>query len=107
MSNSPKRVIGYTIDLESGSHRYRNVEGVGECRENFVQLVQGMEQHITDVVMVYKAEHLFIDTSPMWMEKFIAIAQRHHIVVADATRDREYDLSKPQDEADFRALGKK
>ncbi|HEV8189999.1 MAG TPA: hypothetical protein VGP82_00710 [Ktedonobacterales bacterium] len=41
------------------------------------------------------------------MEKFIATAQRHHITVAAADTGREYDLTVPQDEADFRALREK
>jgi hypothetical protein len=88
-------------------HRYVAVEGVGECRENFANLVAGMEHGSFDVVVAAKAEYLFIDTSPMWIEKFIATAQSHHITVADAASGREYDFSNPQDEADFRALGKK
>jgi hypothetical protein len=43
----------------------------------------------------------------MGMEKFIATAQRHHITVAAADTGREYDLTIPQDEADFRALREK
>jgi hypothetical protein len=43
----------------------------------------------------------------MGMEKFIATAQRHHITVAAADTGREYDLTVPQDEADFRALREK
>jgi hypothetical protein len=100
-----KRAVAYLIDLDAGFHRYVTVEGVGECRENFAQLVQGMELHPPDVVMVYKAEFLFIDTSPMWMEKFIATAQRHGITVVDTSQKREYDLRSPGDEAAFRALG--
>lgn len=107
MTNERKRAATYAVDLSAGTHRYVSVEGVGECRERFAALVASMEQANLDVVVAAKAELLFVDTSPMWMEKFIATAQRHHITVADATSGREYDFASPQDEADFRALGKK
>jgi hypothetical protein len=86
---------------------YVFVEGVGECRANFMHMVEGIDNGEVDVLVVAKAELLFIDTSPLWMEKFIATVKRHHILIADATRNREYDLSKPEDEEAFRALGKK
>ncbi len=56
--------------------------------------------------MVAKASFLFIDTSPIWMEKFIAMVKRHHIHIVGAMSQREYDFCKPADEADFQALGK-
>lgn len=40
------------------------------------------------------------------MEKFIVTAQRRGTTVADATTGREYDLTSPDDEADFRALAR-
>src|SRR5262245_12564070 len=104
MSHESKRAVGYTVDLSAGLHRCVSLEGVGECRENFANLVAGMEHPTFDAVVVAKAEYLFVDTSPMWMEKFIATAQSNHITVADANTRREYDLANPQDEADFRAL---
>lgn len=100
-----KRALAHAVDLGAGYHRYVNVEGVGECRENFAKLVAAMDAGNADVVVVSKAEYLFVDTSPLWMEKFIATAQRRSMTVADATTDREYDLTSPGDEADFRALG--
>jgi hypothetical protein len=107
MTNERKRDATYTVDLGAGTHRYVSIEGFGECRERFAALLAGMEQANFDVVVAAHAELLFVDTSPMWIEKFIATAQRHHITVADVTSGREYDFSSPQDEADFRALGKK
>jgi hypothetical protein len=101
-----KKAVAYMVDTEPGMHRYAFVEGVGECRENFRQLVEGMDRGDIQVVVAAKAEYLFIDTSPMWMEKFIATAQRNGITVADAQSGREYDLLKPDDEAAFRKLGK-
>jgi len=105
MSNEPKRVAAYTFDFRPGMYNYVTVEGVGECRANFARLVADMEQAKIDIVATTKAEFLFIDTSPMWIEKFIAIAQHHHISVVDITANREYHFSRPLDEADFRALG--
>lgn len=107
MPNEPKHVVGYAVDLSAGLHRYVSVDGVGECRENFAGLVASMEHPTFDAVVVAKAELLFVDTSPMWMEKFIATAQRNHITVAAVDTDREYDLTNPQDEVDFRAIGRK
>jgi hypothetical protein len=104
MPKDPKRAVGYTVDLSAGMHHYTFVDGVGECRANFARLVESMGQATFDVVIASKAEYLFVDTSPMWMEKFIATAQRNHITVAAADTGREYDLTNPQDEADFRAL---
>jgi len=68
-------------------------------------MVQEMEQGKMDVVVVAKASLFFIDTSPMWMEKYIATAKRHGIMVADADSGREYDLRLVDDEAAFRACG--
>lgn len=99
-----KRAFGYTIDTQAGFHRYVSVEGVGECRENFAALVASMEHPTFDAVVVAKAELLFVETSPMWIEKFIATAQRNHITIVAADTGREYDLTTPQDEAEFRAL---
>ena len=58
------------------------------------------------MVVVADAKLLFIDTSPMWMEKFISTVKRRGILVADATHNKEYDLRKPEDEETFRALRK-
>jgi hypothetical protein len=99
-----KHALMYLVDLEAGVHRYAFVEGVGECRERFMRLVEDMERPDIHAVIVAKAQYLFVDTSNMWMEKFIATAKRHHILVADAIGKRQYDLSDPRDEADFRAL---
>jgi hypothetical protein len=55
------------------------VEGAGECRENSANLFAGTEQGAFDVVIATGVEYLIIDTSPKWMETFIATAQSHHI----------------------------
>ncbi|HEV8189973.1 MAG TPA: hypothetical protein VGP82_00575 [Ktedonobacterales bacterium] len=107
MSNKPKHVVGYTVDLSAGFHRYVSVEGVGECRENFAGPVASMEHPTFEAVVVAKGEYLFVDTSPRWIEKFIATAQRNHIKVAAVDTARECDLANPQDEADFRTLREK
>jgi hypothetical protein len=38
---SRKVAAAYTVDAESGEHRYWLVEGVGECRENFKNMLEG------------------------------------------------------------------
>jgi hypothetical protein len=86
-------------------HHYVYLEGVGECREPFMRLVADLENDKIDAVIVYKAKYLFIDTSPMWMEKFIATVKRRHALIADAETGREYDLNYPGDVAAFRLLG--
>lgn len=101
------RAIGYTVDVKAGYHRYVNVEGVGECRENFMKLVDDLEKDKADIVIVAGAELLFVDTSPMWMEKFIATVKRHGVLIADAMSGQEYDLRNSADEVAFRALEKK
>jgi hypothetical protein len=110
MSDKPmqgKRATGYLVDPHPGLHSYVRVDGVGECREPFARMIEEMSQDTFDLVAVYKTELLYVDTSPMWMEKFIATVQRYHILIADASRGRTYDLLNPADEAAFRAYGKK
>jgi hypothetical protein len=104
-TNKTRRFGGYLVDLQAGMHQYVNVEGVGECREPFMRLVADLENGKIDAVIVYKAKYLFIETSPMWMEKFIATVKRRRALIADAETGREYDLNDPSDEATFRSLG--
>ena len=99
-----KRAIAYVVDTAPGEHSYRFVEGVGECRAHFMKLVEDLDKGIADVVIVAAAKLLYIDTSPLWMEKFIAIVKRRGILIADAEQNKEYDLRLPNDEKTFRAL---
>ena len=101
------RAIGYAIDLKAGYHRYVKVEGVGECREQFAKMVDDLEKGKADAVIVAGAELLFVDTSPMWMEKFVATVKQHGVSIVDAGSGQEYDLRKSADEVAFRALGRK
>src|SRR5690242_16397185 len=78
-----KRAIAYVVGLETGLHRYVAVEeGVGECRDNFRRMLEALERGDAEVVITAKAEYFFVDTSPMWIEKFIATVQRRGILVA-------------------------
>lgn len=99
-----KRAAMYLVDTQPGAHSYAFVEGVGECRKNFMDMVEGLEKGEVDVVVVAGAKLLYVDTSPMWMEKFISTVKRHGILIADAKENKEYNLRKPADEAAFRAL---
>ena len=99
-----KRAVAYVVDTEPGEHSYRFVEGVGECRAHFMRLVEDVEKGLADVVVVADAKLLYVDTSPMWMEKFISTVKRRGILIADAERNKEYDLRKLEDEEIFRAL---
>lgn len=101
-----KRALTYTIDLEPGNHSYVFAEGVGECRAHFAKLVEDLDKGIADVVMAAEAKLFFIDTSPMWMEKFVATVKRRGVLVVDAMNKKEYDLRKPEEEAAFRAVKK-
>ena len=101
-----KNVAAYIIDLERKNPLYTTVEGVGKCRRNFANLVADLEKGDFGAVVVARAAFLFVDTSPMWMEKFIATVKRYHILVIDATSQREYDLCATEDELTFRAEGK-
>jgi hypothetical protein len=103
---SNKKALAYVVDTQPGNNSYMYVEGVGECRANFMRMVEGLEQGEGDVLVVAKAELLLVDTSPMRLEKFIATAKRRNVLIADATRNKDYDLRKPADEEAFRALGK-
>jgi hypothetical protein len=99
-----KRAVAYVVDTEPGEHSYRFVEGVGECRAHFMRLVEDLEKGLADVVAVADAKLLFVDTSPMWMEKFISAVKRRGILITDVMHDKEYDLRQSEDEAAFRAL---
>src|SRR5690348_4990669 len=91
--NQP-RVVAYVVDMEAGEHRYVFVAGVGECRTHFQQLVEDLERGVADVVVVARAPLLYVDTSPMWIEKFIATVKRRGVLIADARTQQEYDLCK-------------
>lgn len=56
------------------------------------------------MVVVAKASLLSVDTSPMWMAKFIATFKRRGVLIADERTLKEYDLRKREDEIAFRAL---
>lgn len=99
-----QRAVMYVVDMEAGEHRYVFVEGVGECRAHFMRMVEDLERGVADIVVVATASLLYVDTSPMWMEKFIATVKQRGVLIADAQTHQEYDLRKPEDEAAFRAL---
>jgi hypothetical protein len=103
-TNTQPRVVGYVVDMEAGEHHYVFVEGVGECRAHFKQMVEDLDRGVADIVMVAKASLLYVDTSPMWVEKFIATVKRRGVLIADASTQKEYDLRQPEDETAFRAL---
>jgi DNA invertase Pin-like site-specific DNA recombinase len=103
-SKGKKRVVGYVVDPHPGKQSYVVVEGVGRCRTHFKRLVEDIDKGEVDIVMVATTELLFLDTAPLWLEKLIAAIKRHHVVLIDVTRNREYDLMQPEDEAAFRAL---
>ncbi len=72
-----------------------------------MELLDDLEKGIADIIVVADAKLLFVDTSPMWMEKLISTIKRRGILIADALHNTEYDLNKPEEEAAFRALRKR
>jgi len=101
-----KRAVAYVVDTAPREHSYRFVEGVGECRAHFMKLMEDLDKGAADVVVVAAAKLLYIDTSPMWMERFIATVKRRGVLIADAEQNKEYDLRQSEDEVAFRALRK-
>jgi len=99
------RTAAYVVDTTPGQYAYTNVEGVGRCRTHFARLVTNLDAGNIDVVMVADVALLFVETSPMWMEKFIATVKRNGVRIVDATASREYDLRDPAHEDAFRAQG--
>jgi DNA invertase Pin-like site-specific DNA recombinase len=103
-SKGKQRVVGYVVDPHPGKHSYVFVEGVGECRAHFKRLVEDIDKGEVDLLMVATTELLFVDTAPLWLEKLIATLKRQHVVLIDVARNKEYDLTQPEDEAALRAL---
>ena len=103
-ANRQPRAVSSVVDMEAGEHQYVFLEGLGECRAHFQKLVEDLERGVAEVVVVAKASLLSVDTSPMWMEKFIATVKRRGVLIADARTQQEYDLRKREDETAFRAL---
>ncbi len=71
-----------------------------------MKLMEDLDKGAADVVVVAAAKLLYIDTSPMWMERFIATVKRRGVLIADAEQNKEYDLRQSEDEVAFRALRK-
>src|SRR5260370_36418819 len=103
--DTKKRAAAYVVDPEPGLHRYAFVEGVGECRENFKRLVDDLDRGEVNVVVAAAARYLYIDTSPLWIEKLIASAQQRGVLIVDAASGTQYELRLADDEAVFRAGG--
>lgn len=101
-----QRAIAYLVALEPGLHTYAFIEGLGECREPFMRLVEQMERGECEVVVAMNASFFWIENAPAWMERFIRAAQQRGILVVDATDGGQYDLRNPADEAAFREVGK-
>jgi hypothetical protein len=79
-------------------------EGLGECRETFSQLVQGVQIGEIGVIMTPDAACLSIETSPGWMEAFIQAVKQHEVLISDHGHDLVYALRDEEDEAQFRDL---
>ena len=88
--------ICYPLDFSS-----RKLSSIGITL--YFLLPLSVDKGVAYVVVVAKASLLFVDTSPLWMEKFIATIKRHSVLVADTMEHKDYDLRKPEDEVACRA----
>ena len=79
-------------------------EVLGECRETFSRLVQGVQIGEIGVIMAPDAACLSIETSPGWMEAFMQAVKQHEVLISDHSHDLVYDLRDEEDEARFRDL---
>ena len=79
-------------------------EELGECRETFSRLLQGVQKGEIGVILTPDAACLSIETSPGWMEAFIQAVKQHQVLIGDHSHDLVYDLRDGDDEAQFRAL---
>src|SRR5215470_15048580 len=79
-------------------------EELGECRETFSRLLQGVQKGEIGVILTPDAACLAIETSPGWMEAFIQAVKQHQVLIGDHSHDLVYDLRDGDDEAQFRGL---
>jgi hypothetical protein len=99
-----RKVAIYAAEHDGKMRNFAYHEGLGECRETFSRLLQGVQQGEIGVVMTPDAACLSIETSPGWMEAFIQAVKQHQVLIGDHGHDLVYDLRDEEDEAQFRAL---
>ena len=92
------------VDHDRKMRNFAYHEGLGECRETFSRLLQGVQPGEIGVVITPDAACLSIETSPGWMEAFIQAVKQHQVLIGDHGHDLVYDLRDEEDEAQFRAL---
>src|SRR3984893_3704641 len=99
-----RKVAIYAAEHDGKMRNFAYLEGLGECRETFSRLLQGVQQGEMGVVMTPDAACLSIETSPGWMEAFIQTVKQHQVLIGDHGHDLVYDLRDEEDEAQFRDL---
>jgi len=99
-----RKVAMYAAEHDGNMRNFAYHEGLGECRETFSRLVQGVQIGEIGVVMTPDAACLSIETSPGWMEALIQAVKQHEVLISDHGHDLVYDLRDEDDEAQFRDL---
>src|SRR5216683_6312136 len=96
-----RKAAMYAAEHDGKTRNFAYHEGLGECRETFSRLLQGVQQGEIGVVMTPDAACLSIETSPGWMEAFIQAVKQHEVLIGDHSHDLVYDLREEEDEAQF------
>ncbi len=99
-----RKVAIYAAEHDGKMRNFAYHEGLGECRETFSRLLQGIQQGEIGVVMTPDAACLSIEASSGWMEAFIQAVKQHQVLIGDHGHDLVYDLRDGEDEAQFRNL---
>jgi hypothetical protein len=94
----------YAAEHDGKMRNFAYHEGLGECRETFSRLLQGVQEGEIGVILTPDAACLSIETSPGWMEAFIQAVKQHQVLIGDHSHDLVYDLRDEEDEARFRDL---
>src|SRR5260370_6227251 len=99
-----RKVAIYAAEHDGKMRHFAYHEGLGECRETFSRLLQGVQKGEIGVVMTPDAACLSVETSPDWMEAFIQAVKQHEVLIGDHSHDLVYDLRDEEDEEQFRDL---
>lgn len=99
-----RKVAVYAAAHEGKMRNFAYLEGLGECRETFARLVEGVQGGEIGVILTHDAACLVIETSPGWMEEFIQAIKLQRVLIGDRSHDLLYDLCESDDETRFRGL---
>src|ERR1700726_674371 len=99
-----RKAAMYAAEHDGKMRNFAYHEELGECRETFSRLLQGVQRGEIGVILTPDAACLAIETSPGWMEAFIQVVKQHEVLIGDHSHDLVYDLRDEEDEAQFRDL---